>query len=44
MIIKEQCALAHGHGDTIKAWEIQPSESQWPSSNHVLMVDEVAKW
>lgn len=44
MIIEEKHALALRHSDNNKAWEIQPSEPQWPSLNHKLIKDEVTKW
>lgn len=44
MITEEKHALALGHCDNIKAWEIQPSESQWPNLNHILIKDKVTEW
>ena len=47
MIIEGKCAIELGHSDSVKAREIQPSESQWLSSNNMPIsycLDEGAEW
>lgn len=38
MIIEGKCPIELGHSDSIKAWEIKSSESQWPNLNNISMV------